>query len=252
MNKNFQRHRGRGGRWSTGNIRRIACRSSGRQGAAAAVRFPYLLDFRKRTLARQDHPLTSQFPGEGNARRAADGHLGGGVDRKIRRQPAHQPSDPHVLHDHRVGAGGDDRAQMRFGLGQFGLEHQGVERDISLDPAPMEKRHQPRQIGDGEIVGPHPGIEFVEAEINGIRAVFDGGFGARPIPGGREQFGQNHAGAGGRQRRSPGSGRTRNGGGFNHGQTIAVESGARKLESEMPGGPRVTAANRCHCHAGQR
>ena len=54
----------------------------------------------------------------------------------------------------------------------------------------MEEFHQPRQVGLGEIVGAHPGVELVEAEVNRVRAILDGGFDAVPIAGGREQFGQ--------------------------------------------------------------
>jgi len=54
----------------------------------------------------------------------------------------------------------------------------------------VEKFHQFRQIGGGEIVGAHPRIELFEAEINRIGAVLNGGAGAIPIAGGGEQLRQ--------------------------------------------------------------
>ena len=40
---------------------------------------------------------------------------------------ADQPADAHVLHDRRVHAGGDHRAQIFFGVGQFVFEDERVE-----------------------------------------------------------------------------------------------------------------------------
>ena len=145
-------------------------------------------DFLDRTFARQHDEVAAQFARELHARRAGDGHLRRGVNRKIRREPADQPADAHVLHDGGIHAGGDDGAQVFLGVGQFVLEDQRVERDVALHAAPMQELHQLRQIGVGEIVRPHPGVELVQAEVNRIRAVLDGGLGAIPIAGGREQL----------------------------------------------------------------
>jgi small ligand-binding sensory domain FIST len=82
----------------------------------------------------------------------------------------------------------NDCAQIIFRVGQFVFKNERVERDVAFDAAPVEKFHQLRQIGLGEIMRAHPGVELVEAEINRVRAVFHGGLGAFPIAGGREQF----------------------------------------------------------------
>ncbi len=99
-------------------------------------------------------------------------------------------ANAHVLHNRRVHAGGDDGAQIIFRVGQFVFKNERVESDVALHAAPVQKFHQLRQIGLGEIVRAHPRVEFFEAEINRVRAVFDGGLGAFPIAGGREQFRQ--------------------------------------------------------------
>ena len=72
------------------------------------------------------------------------------------------------------------------------IEHQRVERDVAAHAAPVQELHQRRQIRLGEIVGAHPGVELVEAEINRVRAVFDRGAGAIPIAGGREDLRAEH------------------------------------------------------------
>ena len=112
------------------------------------------------------------------------------MDRKIGRQFSDEPANPHVLHDGGVHAGGNDRTQIIFRINQFILENQRVERGIPFDPATVQKLHEPRQAGCGEIVRPHPRVEFFEAEINRIRAVFDGGPGALPVARRCKQFGQ--------------------------------------------------------------
>ena len=110
------------------------------------------------------------------------------MDRKIRRKPADQPADADVLDDRGIHSGGDDRAQVLLRLGHFVFENQRVERHVALHAAAVEELHQLRQVGFGEVVRAHPGIELLQAEINGVRAVLDGGFGTFPVAGRREQF----------------------------------------------------------------
>ncbi len=150
----------------------------------------HLADFLDGTFARQHSEVAAEVTGEFHARRARDGHLRGGMDRKIRRELPDEAADAHVLHDGRVHAGGDDGAQIIFRIGQFVLKNQRIERDVTFDAAPVQKSHELRQVGLGEIVRPHPRVEFIQAEVDGIRAIFNGGLGAFPIAGGREQFRQ--------------------------------------------------------------
>ena len=148
------------------------------------------LDLFNRTFSREHDEIAAEFAGKFHADRARDGHLGRGVDRKIRRKFSDEPANTHILHNRRVHAGGDDGAQIVFRIGQFILKNENVEGDVAFHTAPVKKFHQLRQISLGEIIRTHPGVEFFEAEINRVRAVFDGGLGAFPIAGGREQFGR--------------------------------------------------------------
>jgi hypothetical protein len=52
----------------------------------------------------------------------------------------------------------------------------------------MQEFHEAWQISLSEIVGAHARIEFIQAEVNGVRAIFHCRFRAFPIACRREQF----------------------------------------------------------------
>src|SRR4029434_8795777 len=120
------------------------------------------------TFASEDDQVASQFPGKLDAGSAGDGQLGGNVDGKIARQTADQPADANILHDGSVDTCGNHRAQELLGLSNFVFENQSVERNVPFGATTMQELHQPWQIGFGEVVGPHAGVEFFESEIDGI------------------------------------------------------------------------------------
>jgi len=74
--------------------------------------------------------------------------------------------------------------------GQF-VRRIWLEPHVSIHPAVSKEIHQRWQVGFGKIAGSHPRIEFVEAEIDRIGAILDGGTGAIPISSGREKFRQS-------------------------------------------------------------
>ena len=152
-----------------------------------------LFNLLERTFAREHDQAATQFAGELDAAGAGDRHLRRGMDREIGRKLADQPADANVLHDGGINARRDNRAQILFGFGQFVGKHERIESDITFDAAPVQELHQIRQVGFGEIARAHPGVELLQAEINRIRAVFDGGARAFPIAGRREQFGKAEA-----------------------------------------------------------
>jgi hypothetical protein len=148
----------------------------------------HLPDFLERTFARQHHQVAAQFPGKFHPGRARDGHLRRSMDGKIRRQPPDQTANANVLDDGGIDARRNQRSQITLRIGHLIGEDQRVERHITLDAAPVQKLHQLRQFSLAEIIGPHPRIEPFQAEVNGVRAVFDRGFGALPIARRGEQF----------------------------------------------------------------
>ena len=167
----------------------------------AASDFLNLLD---RTFPRQHDEIAAQLAGKLHASRARHRHLRRGVNREVRREASDEPADAHVLHDGCIDSRRNDGAKILFSLNHLILEDERVERDVTLHAAPVQELHQLRQIGLGEIVRAHPGVELLQAEVNRVRPVLHRRLRALPIARRREQFGQPHAFA-------PGRGRSRRG-----------------------------------------
>ena len=154
-------------------------------------------DFLEGIFASEDDELRAEFAREVHARGAGDCHLRGAVDREIRREFADDAADADVLDDGGIDTGGDDSSEVVAGGVDLVGEHERVERHVAAHAAAVEKFHQRRQIGEGEILGAHPGIEALEAEIDRVGAILDGRVGALPVARGREQLRAPHRGSGG-------------------------------------------------------
>ena len=111
------------------------------------------------------------------------------MDREVRGQGADEATDPDVLHDGGIDPARDDAAEVVLGVGEFVGEDEGVEGDVALDAAAVEKRHQRGQVGLREVFRAHAGIEAFEAEVDRVGPVFEGGARALPVAGGSEEFG---------------------------------------------------------------
>ncbi len=81
---------------------------------------------------------------------------------------------------------GDLRQRVR-GFVQFVVEDERIERDVALDAAPVQGRHDLRQFGQRK---PHLGArrEVFEPEIHGVRAGLDRGTQLWPVSGGTHDF----------------------------------------------------------------
>ena len=170
----------------------VGLQSTGGQRTARPTRWRglNLPNLRHGTFTGEHDEVAAQFTGKIHAGGAGDGHLRRGMNGEIRGELPDEPADADILHNHRVHAGGNHRAQIFFGVGEFVFEDERVERYITAHPAVVQKFHQFRQISLSEIVCPHPGIELFQPEIDRIGAVLDRGADAIPITGRREQFGQ--------------------------------------------------------------
>lgn len=140
-------------------------------------------------LAGQDDELAAEGPGELNSSEAGDGHLRGRVDREIRGKSADEAADADILDDRGVDAGVDDAAQDGFGGGELPGEDEGIESDVASDAAAMEEIHEGREVGEGEVAGADASVVLVEAEVDGVGAIFDGSASALPVAGWGQQFG---------------------------------------------------------------
>ena len=133
------------------------------------------------------------------------------MEREAGRDGGREFRQSQVLHDDGIDTAGFQPLQLLCGIVDLRRKDQGVHGHESLHAVAVEKFHQLRQVLVGEIGGAQAGIEARQAEVDGIRATGDGGAGAVPIAGGREEFGS--------------------GGGFRH--VIAV--GAVMLARGAPG-----------------
>ena len=81
-------------------------------------------------------------------------------------------------------------------LVQLVFKNQGIEGDVPLHAAGVEKLHQFGQVGFGKILSAHSRIELFQAKIDGIGAIFDGGFTHSQSPAGASNSGRRIAGDG--------------------------------------------------------
>ena len=113
------------------------------------------------------------------------------MNRQIGTNGSNQPHEAQILDEHRIDAGRRDLPHELLDLRQLAGEHERVERDIAFQAAAVQLGHQRRQIGHVKILGAGAGVEArIEAEIDGVRAVFDRGANAVPVAGRGEEFGR--------------------------------------------------------------
>ncbi len=140
-------------------------------------------------LAGEDDAGGTQLVGEAKAFEAGDGHLGRGVDRQLGGDGADQAAEAEILDDEGVGAGLGDLADQGFGGVQLAGEEKGVECDVAQDAVAVESGERVGKSFDGEIGGAGAGVVGLQAEIDGVGSIFDGGAEADGIAGGGEEFG---------------------------------------------------------------
>ena len=78
---------------------------------------------------------------------------------------------------------------MSSRLGQLAREDQCIQGHVTLDAAAVQQGHHLGQVGAVEVGGADAGVVPLEAEIDGVGAVLDGGDQAGPIAGRSEQLG---------------------------------------------------------------
>ena len=104
------------------------------------------------------------------------------MDREVRRELANQLADADVLHDGGIDSCADDRTQEVLGVFELVGKDQCVECYVAPHATLMQVSHEIGQVGLGEVLATHAGIEAIQAKENGIRAIFDGSARALPIP----------------------------------------------------------------------
>ena len=141
-------------------------------------------------FTRQDDSAHAQGFDLGDALRAAERHLGRRVQGQFGTQAVEQPEQSDVLDEYGVNARRRQQSCDPFGLGQFVAEDERVERHVSPNAARTEERHQFGQVGLAEIGSPSASVESaLQAEVNGVGPILDGGPRAVPVACRRHEFG---------------------------------------------------------------
>ena len=126
-----------------------------------------------------------QLGGFAHALQRMQAHLRGGVQRNLRRDLMAERNHAEILHDEGVhactGGGGD----VFRGIGHFAVRDQRVQREMDGDPAHMTVAHHVGQLVQRKIPCAVPRVESVNAEVDRVRAVADGGVQGVKRPGGR-------------------------------------------------------------------
>ena len=123
------------------------------------------------------------------------------MQRQFRTNRSDQPQQSDVLYEQRIDAGGGNDSDKGFDFCQFIGESECVECDIAFHTAMMQEAHRFGQFVGGNVGGPSPGVETaIQAEINRIRTIFDGGSHTVAISGrsqqlGSKRFRQSHSSA---------------------------------------------------------
>jgi hypothetical protein len=103
------------------------------------------------------------------------------VQLQLRRYLASEPRQPGILYDNRVHTRLGQPDQNLFGVSEFISEDQGVKRHKASDIVSPKVFHDFRQLFRPKIISPHPGVEPLQPEVDGVRPVRDGRPQAFPV-----------------------------------------------------------------------
>ena len=141
-----------------------------------------------RALAAEHHAGKADVTRLARAVQRVDGHLRGGMQRKIRRVRMDQPRKPEVLHDQRVRARLVQEFRVPQRRVQLAVAREDVERDVGLDPARPAVGNGLRHLVRREALCVAARVERAEAHVYRARARLHGG--AHPLrrAGGGQKF----------------------------------------------------------------
>ncbi|MPM10114.1 hypothetical protein SDC9_56438 [bioreactor metagenome] len=126
-------------------------------------------------FSRQYHPAQSQISAPVHTVQIADGHLGGGMDRKVGYCLAKHPQDAQILHQHRVRAQlGSFRGNLR-GAGQLPVGDQSIKGEVDFNPPQMAIRNRRRKLLLRKVLCIPAGVKVPISKINSVSAGLNGG-----------------------------------------------------------------------------
>ena len=129
------------------------------------------LEFPQREFAGQDRAGDPEIAGHLDTLRRGEGHLGRGMDGKLRDDRGRQTHQTDVLDDQRIDAGTVQEAQVLRRVIEFSGEDKGIERHVGLHPVAVAEGGDLGKLLLGEIIGAQAGIEAGQAEEDRIGAI---------------------------------------------------------------------------------
>jgi len=149
----------------------------------------YFANFFEAEFAGEDDAVYTEVFDEGDATGFGKSHLGGAVDGERGDEAMYELGGTEILDDDGVNTGGGDGFEIFDGFCEFIGEEEGVEGEETFNVVGVEVGDELREFCEGEIFGAETGVEMVEAEVDGIGTVGDGGAQGVPISGGGKEFG---------------------------------------------------------------
>ncbi len=146
-------------------------------------------DFGQGEFTGQHRPAEPHLLQHSHSGSVMDGHLGGGVERQPGKMAAGQTPDPQILDDDPVGIHLLQGCQNLDHPGQFTLFEQGVEGNVEPPPLLVGVSGHSGRLGQAEILGLGAGGELLQAAIDRIGPVLQGGEKCLQTPGRSQQFG---------------------------------------------------------------
>jgi hypothetical protein len=116
--------------------------------------------------------------------RGGKGHLGGGMNRKLRDNRSRKSDKPDILNDQGINATAIEQAKILRDVIEFTSEDEGVEGDIGLHPMAVAESRYLGKFFLGEVVRTDAGIESGQTKENSIGTVGHSSLKTIPPPGG--------------------------------------------------------------------
>ena len=151
-------------------------------------------DVVQRVLASEHHALDAETLDDACAGAIVHGHLRRAVNLEPGIHRANEAHGTKVLHDRRVDAGVNRLAEMAQRVGQFSRLEEDVEGEVDARPLRVRDATRFRDLAHGELRALVTGVEALRAQIDGVRAIGDGGPDGVEGTGGGEEFGDVHGG----------------------------------------------------------
>ena len=150
-------------------------------------------DILERVLAREHDSLHAEPLHEAGAGGVMNRELRGAVDFEVGIEVLDQPDRAQVLHQRGIDAAIDAFAQMEQRFAQLGRLEEDVEREIDARAALVRQPAGLLEVVERQLRAVVARVELLDAQVDGVRPVCQGGANSIEAPRWGEQFGNGAA-----------------------------------------------------------